>query len=57
MSDFLRAQGVVAIADIDTRKLTRILAKFVFGFVVLSLALVVLFKWLPVPVTATRPKK
>ncbi|MBA4164456.1 MAG: monofunctional biosynthetic peptidoglycan transglycosylase [Erythrobacter sp.] len=35
------------------RKLARILAKFVFGFVALSLALVVLFKWLPVPITAT----
>ncbi|OGS57683.1 MAG: monofunctional biosynthetic peptidoglycan transglycosylase [Erythrobacter sp. RIFCSPHIGHO2_12_FULL_63_10] len=35
------------------RKLTRILAKFIFGFIALSLALVVLFKWVPVPITAT----
>lgn len=35
------------------RTVTRILAKIAFGFIALSLALVVLFKWLPVPITAT----
>lgn len=35
------------------RTVTRILARIIFGFIALSLALVVLFKWLPVPVTAT----
>ncbi len=31
----------------------RFTAKFIAGFIVLSLALVVAFKWLPIPVTAT----
>lgn len=35
------------------RTVTRILAKIIFGFIALSLALVVLFKWVPVPITAT----
>ena len=33
--------------------ITRILAKAILGFVGLTLVLVVVFKWLPVPVTAT----
>src|SRR3990167_7644407 len=35
------------------RTVTRILAKIIFGLIALSLALVVLFKWVPVPITAT----
>ena len=35
------------------RRLLRILAKAILGFVGLTLVLVIAFKWLPVPVTAT----
>ena len=34
-------------------RIARILAKFFAGFIALTLALVVAFKWIPVPVTAT----
>jgi monofunctional biosynthetic peptidoglycan transglycosylase len=36
-----------------TRTILRFLAKLIVGFVLLSLALVLLFKWVPVPITAT----
>jgi monofunctional glycosyltransferase len=34
-------------------RIARFIAKFIAGFIVLTLVLVVAFKWLPVPVTAT----
>lgn len=34
-------------------RITRLIAKFIAGFIVATLVLVVAFKWLPVPVTAT----
>ncbi|MEP5937068.1 MAG: monofunctional biosynthetic peptidoglycan transglycosylase [Erythrobacter sp.] len=36
-----------------TRTILRFLAKLILAFVLLSLALVLLFKWVPVPITAT----